>query len=177
MSTLGLLYYHAFRVKCYPLSHCCQDFVTGLSILLRGTLREKLEWTFHLYDINKDGYINREVRPCSHSVSELVCASCKVSLHCVPSLLSGDDWNCESHLWHDGQVHLPCTHRRCATAACGCLLSGWILLDYKFTNKSYVLFLESQYSHCRAKKKKKPPSASQGTKYTSNIFIETLRIH
>ncbi|KAF3841364.1 hypothetical protein F7725_007226, partial [Dissostichus mawsoni] len=37
-----------------------KDFVMGLSILLRGTLREKLEWTFHLYDINKDGYINRE---------------------------------------------------------------------------------------------------------------------
>lgn len=34
----------------------------GLSTLLRGTLREKLEWTFHLYDINRDGYINREVR-------------------------------------------------------------------------------------------------------------------
>ena len=45
----------------------CQDFVMGLSILLRGTLREKLEWTFHLYDINKDGYINREVRPRCHS--------------------------------------------------------------------------------------------------------------
>lgn len=42
--------------------HWLQDFVTGLSILLRGTLREKLEWTFHLYDINRDGYINREVR-------------------------------------------------------------------------------------------------------------------
>ncbi|MEQ2182869.1 Kv channel-interacting protein 1 [Goodea atripinnis] len=40
--------------------HCWQDFVMGLSILLRGTLREKLEWTFHLYDINRDGYINRE---------------------------------------------------------------------------------------------------------------------
>ncbi|XP_061608144.1 Kv channel-interacting protein 1b isoform X5 [Phyllopteryx taeniolatus] len=37
-----------------------KDFVMGLSILLRGTLREKLEWTFHLYDINSDGYINRE---------------------------------------------------------------------------------------------------------------------
>uniref|UniRef100_A0A3P9MY90 Kv channel interacting protein 1 b n=1 Tax=Poecilia reticulata TaxID=8081 RepID=A0A3P9MY90_POERE len=37
-----------------------KDFVVGLSILLRGTLREKLEWTFHLYDINRDGYINRE---------------------------------------------------------------------------------------------------------------------
>ncbi|XP_029924680.1 Kv channel-interacting protein 1b isoform X1 [Myripristis murdjan] len=37
-----------------------EDFVMGLSTLLRGTLREKLEWTFHLYDINRDGYINRE---------------------------------------------------------------------------------------------------------------------
>lgn len=38
-----------------------QDFVTALSILLRGTVHEKLRWTFNLYDINKDGYINKEV--------------------------------------------------------------------------------------------------------------------
>ncbi|XP_059400410.1 Kv channel-interacting protein 1-like isoform X3 [Carassius carassius] len=37
-----------------------EDFVMGLSTLLRGTVREKLEWTFHLYDINKDGLINKE---------------------------------------------------------------------------------------------------------------------
>ncbi|XP_036913646.1 Kv channel-interacting protein 1 isoform X1 [Sturnira hondurensis] len=37
-----------------------EDFVTALSILLRGTVHEKLRWTFNLYDINKDGYINRE---------------------------------------------------------------------------------------------------------------------
>ncbi|KTG38093.1 hypothetical protein cypCar_00012136 [Cyprinus carpio] len=36
------------------------DFVTALSILLRGTTTEKLEWTFNLYDINRDGYINKE---------------------------------------------------------------------------------------------------------------------
>lgn len=48
----------------FILFYRCQDFVMGLSILLRGTLREKLEWTFHLYDINRDGYINREVRLC-----------------------------------------------------------------------------------------------------------------
>jgi Kv channel-interacting protein len=29
----------------------------GLSLLLRGTLAEKLEWTFNLYDINGDGVI------------------------------------------------------------------------------------------------------------------------
>ncbi|XP_035314484.1 Kv channel-interacting protein 1 isoform X3 [Cricetulus griseus] len=37
-----------------------EDFVSALSILLRGTVHEKLRWTFNLYDINKDGYINKE---------------------------------------------------------------------------------------------------------------------
>ncbi|TNN43753.1 Calsenilin [Liparis tanakae] len=36
------------------------DFVTGLSVLLRGSVTEKLRWAFNLYDINKDGYITRE---------------------------------------------------------------------------------------------------------------------
>lgn len=36
--------------------------MTALSILLRGSVHEKLRWTFNLYDINKDGYINKEVR-------------------------------------------------------------------------------------------------------------------
>ncbi|XP_061541232.1 uncharacterized protein kcnip1a isoform X2 [Phycodurus eques] len=37
-----------------------QDFVTALSILLRGSITEKLQWTFNLYDINRDGYVNKE---------------------------------------------------------------------------------------------------------------------
>lgn len=37
-----------------------EDFVQGLSILSRGTLEEKLCWTFSLYDINHDGKITRE---------------------------------------------------------------------------------------------------------------------
>ncbi|XP_028816608.1 Kv channel-interacting protein 1 isoform X6 [Denticeps clupeoides] len=37
-----------------------EDFVMALSILLRGTTREKLQWTFNLYDINRDGNINKE---------------------------------------------------------------------------------------------------------------------
>ncbi|MBN3291756.1 KCIP1 protein, partial [Polypterus senegalus] len=37
-----------------------EDFVMALSILLRGSIREKLRWTFNLYDLNKDGYINKE---------------------------------------------------------------------------------------------------------------------
>lgn len=32
----------------------------GLSILSRGSLDEKLRWTFSLYDINGDGRITRE---------------------------------------------------------------------------------------------------------------------
>ena len=37
-----------------------QEFVMGLSLLLRGTLLEKLEWTFNLYDINRDGIITAD---------------------------------------------------------------------------------------------------------------------
>ena len=37
-----------------------QEFVMGLSLLLRGTLLEKLEWTFNLYDINGDGIITAD---------------------------------------------------------------------------------------------------------------------
>lgn len=37
-----------------------QKFVQGLSILSRGTLEEKLCWTFQLYDINGDGRITKE---------------------------------------------------------------------------------------------------------------------
>lgn len=32
----------------------------GLSILSRGTMDEKLQWTFQLYDINGDGFITRD---------------------------------------------------------------------------------------------------------------------
>ncbi|XP_035999833.1 Kv channel interacting protein 3b, calsenilin isoform X2 [Fundulus heteroclitus] len=37
-----------------------EDFVIGLSVLLRGSVTEKLNWAFNLYDINKDGYITKE---------------------------------------------------------------------------------------------------------------------
>jgi Ca2+-binding EF-hand superfamily protein len=37
-----------------------QEFVLGLSLLLRGTLLEKLEWTFNLYDVNGDGVITND---------------------------------------------------------------------------------------------------------------------
>ncbi|XP_020321847.1 calsenilin-like isoform X3 [Oncorhynchus kisutch] len=37
-----------------------EDFVIGLSVLLRGSETEKLQWAFNLYDINKDGCITKE---------------------------------------------------------------------------------------------------------------------
>ncbi|XP_058815553.1 Kv channel-interacting protein 1-like [Topomyia yanbarensis] len=37
-----------------------EEFVANLSILLRGTVDEKLQWTFALYDINGDGCITKE---------------------------------------------------------------------------------------------------------------------
>lgn len=39
----------------------CQDFVFGLSIILRGTINDRLNWAFNLYDLNKDGCITKEV--------------------------------------------------------------------------------------------------------------------
>ncbi|NXO04568.1 CSEN protein, partial [Rhinopomastus cyanomelas] len=39
---------------------CFQDFVVGLSVLLRGTVQQKLRWAFDLYDVNKDGCITKE---------------------------------------------------------------------------------------------------------------------
>ncbi|CAM1313245.1 KCNIP4 (predicted) [Pycnogonum litorale] len=37
-----------------------EEFVVGLSSLSRGTIDEKLQWAFSLYDINGDGRITRE---------------------------------------------------------------------------------------------------------------------
>jgi len=37
-----------------------QEFVTGLSVLARGTIHEKLQWAFNLYDTDDDGVITRE---------------------------------------------------------------------------------------------------------------------
>ena len=45
----------------------------GLSILLKGTLEDKLRWTFQLYDVNKDGVLSRsEVRDVTSAVRMLI---------------------------------------------------------------------------------------------------------
>ncbi|GAB6027125.1 hypothetical protein CHUAL_013859 [Chamberlinius hualienensis] len=37
-----------------------KEFVMALSLLSRGSLQEKLQWAFSLYDINGDGFITRD---------------------------------------------------------------------------------------------------------------------
>lgn len=50
-----------------------KEFVLNLSILSRGTLDEKLEWTFQLYDVNGDGFISKdEMTEVMTSVYELM---------------------------------------------------------------------------------------------------------
>ena len=37
-----------------------RQFISMLSIQLKGNLQQKLEWAFDLYDIEKNGYISKE---------------------------------------------------------------------------------------------------------------------
>ncbi|XP_068603379.1 calaxin [Brachionichthys hirsutus] len=36
------------------------EWIEGLSVVLRGTLEEKIKYCFHVYDLNGDNYISRE---------------------------------------------------------------------------------------------------------------------
>ncbi|KAF6726692.1 Kv channel-interacting protein 1 [Oryzias melastigma] len=72
-----------------------EDFVTALSILLRGSVTEKLQWTFNLYDINRDGYINKE------EMTDIVRA--------IYDMM--------------GKYTYPVLKTGCSQTACGCFLS------------------------------------------------------
>jgi len=50
-----------------------EEFAQALAMLRRGTLEEKLVWTFHLYDLNGDGLLSREeIRDVTTSIYSLV---------------------------------------------------------------------------------------------------------
>ncbi|XP_023277791.1 Kv channel-interacting protein 2-like [Seriola lalandi dorsalis] len=50
-----------------------EDFVISLSIILRGSITDKLNWAFNLYDLNKDGCITREeMTDIMHSIYDMM---------------------------------------------------------------------------------------------------------
>jgi len=50
-----------------------EDFAVGVSILLKGTLEDRLRWTFQVYDVNKDGVLSRaEVREVTAAIHDLM---------------------------------------------------------------------------------------------------------
>lgn len=100
--------------------------MSALSILLRGTVTEKLQWTFNLYDINRDGYINKEVCRHAYLYIWLLQQQFKITyfIAFVSTVLTGDDRHCQSDLRHDGEVHLPCPQDGHTQAARRGLFSG-----------------------------------------------------
>lgn len=50
-----------FDISAFFVVLLLKELVCDLSLLLRGTTEEKLNWAFNLYDINKDGQITKEV--------------------------------------------------------------------------------------------------------------------
>uniref|UniRef100_A0AC34PUU8 EF-hand domain-containing protein n=1 Tax=Panagrolaimus sp. JU765 TaxID=591449 RepID=A0AC34PUU8_9BILA len=50
-----------------------EEFVTGLSIITRGSIDEKIDWIFRLYDVNKRGIIGQpELLMVTQSIYELL---------------------------------------------------------------------------------------------------------
>lgn len=111
-----------------------QDFVFGLSIILRGTVNDRLNWAFNLYDLNKDGCITKEVTTRTHrgNVAATGCwkepnlSSVCRDIHAKLSLIhvSGDAGHHEVHLWYDGEVHISYDARRRPKRSRGELFPG-----------------------------------------------------
>lgn len=50
-----------------------EDFAIGLSILLKGSIEDKLKWIFSVYDVNKDGVLSKtELKDLTTSIYDLM---------------------------------------------------------------------------------------------------------
>ena len=56
-----------------------RQFISMLSIQLKGNLQQKLEWAFDLYDIEKTGYISKK------EVGEMITSMSKLNAHILPA--------------------------------------------------------------------------------------------
>ena len=69
-------------------SHCfavLQDFAIGLSILLKGSIEDKLKWIFSVYDVNKDGVLSKtELKDLTTSVNKIVLDDLRVRRQPTP---------------------------------------------------------------------------------------------
>lgn len=64
----------------------------------------------------------------------------------LSNLCTGNDWDCEGNLRHDGEVHLPCAKGGRPATACGCLLSGSCLTGAR--SSVPVWNIESLFTNC-----------------------------
>ena len=102
-----------------------QDFVISLSIILRGSTIDKLNWAFNLYDLNKDGCITREVPvPSLVSVNTLMLSAHDSTFPFFSLSCAGDDRHHELHLWHDGELYVPQHEGLRPQGSCGHFLPG-----------------------------------------------------
>ena len=67
-----------------------QDLVLGLSSLIRGSIQEKLIWTFHLYDVDGDGVLSKdEIFRIVSSVYDLLGKRCVTTSCAATATASG----------------------------------------------------------------------------------------
>jgi len=81
-----------------------QEFVSGLSVLSRGNLHEKLLWTFSLYDTNGDGIVTKdEMMDIVSAIYDLM------GKHAEPSI---DEHTARDHVERVFEVCMPRTFTR-----------------------------------------------------------------
>ena len=81
-----------------------QELAVGLSIISRGSEREKLEWIFSLYDINNRGRITKdELLLVVDSIYELMGGA----KHCDPPIFDGQTRVHVEEVFSVGNSHAP----------------------------------------------------------------------